>query len=170
MSHHNSENRNYQELLENDEKIKMIINPKKGLMLHANDGFKIIVFLFFMSIVLSVGFEHPLFPLFGIALLATSINAMLKRYKNTLFTYIVTDKRVLFLRKGVIIKSKNMEKLDRVTYENSGKNRGYIILGEPEELFPTRGRRGISFGEDHYVLDNLENFNEVAALIKSMQK
>jgi hypothetical protein len=154
-------------LLDNDEKIELIIEPKKGLMLHANDLFKIIFGMFFLTIIFLIGFAD-FFPtlIVGVSFLFFILKAILIRLNNTSkMKYLVTNKRVIFLKNGIIKKEKKINDINKVSYENSGNNKGYIILGEVEPLF---AGRGISFREDKYVLDNLTNYREVSELIKKL--
>ena len=146
-----------------------IVNSKKGLIMHTNDFFKILAFIFFMTISAYVGFavSSYFFILFGAIILFIFSRAVAIRYKNTLSTYIITSKRILFIQNDKIIKSKFIESIQTATFENYGNNRGYIILGESEELF---AGRGINFTEDEFVLDNLTNYNETAELLKKMIK
>ena len=81
--------------------------------------------------------------------------------------YIISDKRILFIKNGIIKKQKNINDINEVTFENFGNDKGYIILGKVEPLF---AGRGISFSEDEYVLDNLTNYKEVSDLIKNLVK
>ena len=157
----------FESLLDVDEKIELIIEPKKGLMLHANDLFKIILILLFLSITFLIGFTSLLVSLiFGIILLFFILKAILIRLNNTNgMKYLISNKRIIFFKNGIIKKEKKMNDINEVSYENSGNNKGYIILGEVEPLFVGRG---ISFSEDKYVLDNLINYKEVSELIKKL--
>ncbi|HKX86359.1 MAG TPA: hypothetical protein VJL37_06785 [Flavobacterium sp.] len=157
----------YQHILSDNEEIVMIVTPKKGIMLHANDTFKLLFILFFMCMsIIAIVNGGLVFLLFVIAIVTTVLNAVFKRYANTKSIYIITNKRVLFYQNNRILKSKLLTDLQTITYENSGNNTGYIILGKPQELF---AGRGISFNEDEYVLDNLTNYNEVSSLMKSLK-
>ena len=160
---------NYNHLINNDETIKQIVNSKKGLIMHTYDLFKILAFIFFMTISIYVGFAggNYFFILFSAILLFIFSRAVVIRYKNTLSTYVITSKRILFIQNDKIIKSKFIESLQTASYENCGNNRGYIILGKSEELF---AGRGVNFTEDEFVLDNLTNYNETAELLKEMIK
>lgn len=158
---------NFESILNTDENIQMEIIPKKGIMLHANDLFKIIFGFFFLTIAFTVGLKtHIGFLIFGIIGLVYMLNAVYTRYNNTNgIKYLISNERVIFLKDGNIIKQKEFKNIKEITYENSGNDRGYIILGEVEPLF---ARRGISFSEDKYVLDNLTNYKEVSELIKKL--
>ena len=160
---------NFETLLEVDENIKLVVEPKKGIMLHANDLFKIIFGLFFLAIAFSIGLTaHIGFLIFGIIGLSFMLYAIYVRYNNTNgMKYLISNKRILFIKNGIIKKQKSLNNIDEVTYENSGNDKGYIILGEVEQLF---AGRGISFSEDEYVLDNLTNYKQVSDLIKNLNK
>ena len=138
-------------------------------MLHANDLFKIFFGIFFLTIAFTVGFTgHIGFLTFGIISLSFMLKAVYTRYTNTNgITYLITNERVLFLKNGNIIKQKEFKNINEINYENSGNDRGYIILGEVEDLFEGRG---ISFEENIYVLDNLTNYKEVSDLLKKLMK
>ncbi|KGL63453.1 hypothetical protein PHEL85_0489 [Polaribacter sp. Hel1_85] len=138
-------------------------------MLHTNDLFKIIFGLFFLTITFSIGLTaHIGFLIFGIIGLSFILYAIYVRYNNTNgMEYVISNKRIFFIKNGIIKKQKSIIDIDEVTYENSGNNKGYIILGKVEPLF---AGRGISFSEDEYVLDNLTNYKQVSDLIKNLIK
>lgn len=155
-------------LLDKDENIELVVEPKKGLMFHSNDLFKIIVgglFLIF-GFVTAYATEHFLFLIFGLFVLYQIGKAIFVRYENINgMKYILSNKRILFVKNGIIKKEKLWKEINQVTYENSGNDSGYIILGENEPLF---AGRGISFSEDKYILDNLNNYSQVSDLIKKL--
>ncbi|MCH4553560.1 hypothetical protein [Aestuariibaculum lutulentum] len=156
-------------ILNANENIQLEVIPKKGIMLHANDLFKIFTGIFILTIAFTVGFtEHIGFLAFGIIILFLMLKAVYNRYNNTNgITYLITNERVLFLKNGNIIKQKEFKNINEINYENSGNDRGYIILGEVEDLFENRG---ISFEEDICVLDNLTNYKEVSTLLKKLME
>lgn len=158
---------NFDSILNTNENIQLEVIPKKGIMLHAYDLFKIIFGIFFLTISFGVGLtEHIGFLFFGIIGLIYILNAIYIRYNNTnRIKYLISNERIIFLKDGNVIKQKEFKNITEVTYENSGNDRGYIILGEVEPLF---AGRGISFSEDKYVLDNLTNYKEVSELIKQL--
>ncbi|MDO6519384.1 hypothetical protein [Zobellia uliginosa] len=158
---------NFKSILNTDENIELEVVPKKGIMLHANDLFKIIFGIFFLTIAFGIGFtKHFGFLILGIVGFGYMLNAIYIRYNNTNgIKYLISNKRVIFLKNGDIIKQKKIEDIKEVTYENSGNDTGYIILGEIEPLI---AGRGISFSEDKYVLDNLTNYKEVSELLKKL--
>ncbi|WP_179350063.1 hypothetical protein [Winogradskyella pacifica] len=160
---------NFKSLLDIDENINLVVEPKKGIMLHANDLFKIIFGLFFLTIAFLIGLTaHIGFLIVGIIGLSFMLYAIYVRYNNTNgMEYIISNKRILFIKNGIIKKQKNINDIDEVTYENSGNDKGYIILGKVEPLF---AGRGVSFSEDEYVLDNLTNYKQVSDLIKNLKK
>lgn len=159
----------FESLLNPGEKIQLKVIPKKGIMLHANDLFKILFAIFFMTIAFGVGLNYHIgFLILGIISLVYILKAIYIRYNNTNgIVYLITNERIMFLRKGNIIKQKKLKDIKEVTFENSGNNTGYIILGEVEPLFDGRG---LSISEDKYVLDNLTNYKEVSDLIKKLIK
>lgn len=88
------------------------------------------------------------------------------RYNNTYqTTYIISNEIILFLKIGEITKQKNLNDIQEVTYENGRNDTRYIILGKAAPLF---AGRGLSLKEVQYILNNLTNFKEVAAVLKKL--
>ena len=154
-------------ILNTDENIELEVLPKKGMMLHSNDLFKIIFGLLFLIISFGIGFtKHIGFLILGTIVLGYMVKAIYTRYNNTNgVKYLISNKRIMFLKNGNLIKQKNFKDIKEVIYENKGNDTGYIILGKIEPLFVGRG---ISFSEDRYVLDNLTNYKEVSDLLKKL--
>ena len=160
---------NFKSLLDVDEHIKLVVKPKKGIMLHSNDLIKIIFGLFFLVITFTIGFtDHKDFLIPGIIGLTYMLNAIYIRYNNTNgMEYVISNKRIFFIKNGFIKKQKSLCDINEVTYDNSGSDKGYIILGKVESLL---AGRGLSFSEDKYVLDNLTNYKQVSEIIKNLTK
>ena len=161
---------NFEAQLNSDETILLKVVPKKGLMLHANDLFKIIFGIFWLAIAIAISISLKRLTINSVAFILLGLGFMIYplyiRYNNTNgIQYLITNQRVVFTRNGVFLKQIELNNLKEASYENWGNDKGYIILGKPEPLFDGRG---INLKEDKYVLDNLTNYKEVSTLINTL--
>jgi 5-bromo-4-chloroindolyl phosphate hydrolysis protein len=165
----------YKGFLDKSESIVKIVKADSGLMFHSYDGFKILMALFmFVFVVLLCFIVGNIAPLIlGFPILFLPVYQLSRRYALTCnMEYLVTDKRVFFIKKNLVKKTVNFNDLDEIVYKEKSLNKGYIILGGQREIFANINgdATGISFTDEKYILDNLSNFDEISYLIKRLHK
>lgn len=161
------------ELLEDEEYFETVI-PKTGFMFRNNDIIKVPFFIIWITIASLIA-KHTfnrfhlfstLFMVGAIFLTCYVLYTIMMRYRNTANAeYIITNQRVIFFRKSTEQQSVFFKGLDEISYENKGKDTGYITLGKIEDLF---AGRGINMTDDKYVLDNLRDYKSTSELVKRL--
>ncbi len=151
-----------------NENLLMKIDPCKGFMFRIGDFVKIPFGVFVGIIGFGTYEEFVIFFLFALGVNSFIIYNLLKRFiKCRKTSYLITNERIIFCVNNKIKKSFLHDNVENLFFWEWFNNKGYIELGDKEELF---GRKGINLVDSQDVLDNLNNFKEVEKLLKMLSK
>lgn len=164
----------YNSLLIEDETVVKILSPKIAILFNVIEFIKIIFSIFWCGVMYIIlkghsdnfqFFDYILFPFFIISGFYILIGRYLKKGLKLYSTkYIVTNKRIIIKSSFILLKDIiiNIDDIKEIYVEFNKHMFGNIILEKPKSLF---GGRGLSYDENKYSLESIENVFDIVQII-----